>query len=77
MKNGSKHQIKKNVVGTPNIEWNSGSERQTKKIDDSKGPKGRVQWLWTPERKKMVMDQTKDRHEDSERRTKTATQNIK
>ena len=50
---------------------------KTKKIDDSKGLKGCVQWLCTPERRKMVMDRTKDRHEDSERRTKTATQNIK
>ena len=50
---------------------------KSKKINDSKGPKERVQWLWTPEIRKMVMDRTKDRHEDFERRTKTATRNTK
>ena len=48
-----------------------------KKINDSKGSKERAQWLLTSDRRKMVMDQTKDRHEDLECRTKTTIRNSK
>ena len=57
--------------------WRTALNAKTKKIDDSKSPKERVQWLWMPEMRKMVMDWTKDRHEDSECWTKTATRNTK